>query len=374
MIGLSNKLVDNSMMSTILSTTRNRVSFDQKIKSKSLNYQKNINNAIKNFDRFCLEKYKVSEKQMIEEYRIATQDQLFDSLQDWINWNVERKHPTNMIRMYFSCVKKYLKYQKIELYSEDVKDNLDFPITETKEGYALTKYEIKQILSHASHLNRLRILAQLSGGMRRGEMLQLRKKHFDTSKKRIMVKIPSSITKRKKARTIFLSREITSKIIELLKTKDDEDLIFSTGKPNAINIGEPYQQAIVRYLKKCNLYKKSETGKSMISSHSLRAYFITRFNRHDPILAKYFAGQGNSKDLAMYDKLTDDEKLSYYMKYESDLLIYDDEKDKKQDEIIEALKYQNDRQQKDYGKLEKRYSDVLDIIEELNLREIKCKN
>ncbi len=67
--------------------------------------------------------------------------------------------------------------------------------------------------------------------------------------------------------------------------------------------------------------QKYESGHHKITTHSFRAFFITKVSRHDPNLAKYFAGQEQSRDLLMYDRLTVDEKLENYIKFEPDLLI-----------------------------------------------------
>jgi len=67
----------------------------------------------------------------------------------------------------------------------------------------------------------------------------------------------------------------------------------------------------------------------MINTHSFRAYGITKLSRHDPNFAKKIAGQKGYLD--QYDRITDEEKLNLYMKYEEDLAI--DNSAKKQAEL-----------------------------------------
>ena len=116
-------------------------------------------------------------------------------------------------------------------------------------------------------------------------------------------------------------------MIPRLKNLNDDDKVFSYSNIKLRNIGDSYQQAIIRYLKKTGLVQKYSTGRYKITTHSFRAFFITKVSRHDPNLAKYFAGQEQSRDLLVYDRLTLDERLEKYMEFEPDLLMYDTVKD-----------------------------------------------
>ena len=107
---------------------------------------------------------------------------------------------------------------------------------------------------------------------------------------------------------------------------DEDDRVFFRGKANPANISNHYQLILTKYLKKAGLDQKYESGLHKITTHSFRAYFITKVSRHDPNLAKYFAGQEQARDLLMYDRLTTDERLENYIKFEPDLLIYDNNK------------------------------------------------
>ena len=111
-------------------------------------------------------------------------------------------------------------------------------------------------------------------------------------------------------------------MIPRLKNLNDDDKVFSYSNIKLRNIGDSYQQAIIRYLKKTGLAQKYSTGRYKITTHSFRAFFITKVSRHDPNLAKYFAGQEQSRDLLVYDRLTLDEKLQKYIEFELDLLMY----------------------------------------------------
>jgi len=80
--------------------------------------------------------------------------------------------------------------------------------------------------------------------------------------------------------------------------------------------------------------KYETTNRFMVNTHSFRAYGITKLSRHDPNLAKKIAGQKGYLD--QYDRLTDEEKLELYQKFEIDLIIDNNLKLKKEKQILES--------------------------------------
>lgn len=321
-------MVDISIMSTFLSKTRNRENFEERIESKSRGTQKSTRSAIRNFERFCKTKYGRTIDEVIAEYGNVEMDLVYDSLQEWINWNNQKGICSNSIRTMFSYLKSYLRYHRIRIAKEDVSEQLNFPHIVREERHPISKDEIRRILEISSRGNKIRILAQISSGMRQGEMLQLRKRDLDLTQKRIVVNIPASITKTKKSRVTFFSKEVKVLFMPILKRLDKDDRIFYYAKKNSKkkepkNISHKYQEMLIKYLQRIGLDQRYESGVHKITTHSFRAYFITKVSRHDSNLAKYFAGQEQSGDLLMYDRLTLDEKLEWYMKFEHDLLVYE---------------------------------------------------
>ena len=254
-------------------------------------------------------------------------DLVYESLQEWINWNNTRIH-SNSIPTLFSYIKTYLRYHKIRITKEDVAEQLSFPHKVREEKHPWVKEEIIRILQVCNKNNTIKILAQLSSGMRRGELLQLKKRDLDLGQKRIMVNIPASITKTKRSRVTFFSKEVRPLLMPILRKLADDDRVFFRGKTSPANISNHYQMILTQYLKRAGLDQKYESRRHKITTHSFRAFFITKVSRHDPNLAKYFAGQEQSRDLLMYDRLTADEKLENYIKFEPDLLMYDSDKHK----------------------------------------------
>ncbi len=313
-------MVDINKMSTFLRKSKDRKSFEEMIQTKATSTQNSIRSAIKNFEIFCKEKYGKTIDETITEYQKVEMETVYESLQEWLNWNNKRIYP-NSIPTVFSYMKKYLRYHNIKITKEDVADELNFPHQVNEEKYPLVKEEIRRILEVSNNKNRLKILAQLSSGLRRGELLQLRKIDLDTTQERIIVNVPASITKTKKSRVTFFSKEVTPLLKPILKRLNDENYVFFRGKTKPTNVSNHYQLILTKYLKRINLDQKYESGRHKITTHSFRAFFITKVSRHDPNLAKYFAGQEQARDLLVYDRLTLDEKLKKYIEFESDLLI-----------------------------------------------------
>ena len=213
----------------------------------------------------------------------------------------------------------------IKLDSRDVKSELIFPKILEEELYPLQIEDITKILSAASYDKRGMYLAQISSGMRLGEIVQIRKKDLVLDSDRIMVKIPAKITKSQQARTTFLSKEAEKMIRHTLKKLDDDDLVWGNN-PIPLNNEIAEITNLHRYLSKCGLDMKYDSGQYKINTHSFRAFFITKISRHDPNFAKKLAGQKGY--LLQYDRMTDREKLDKYLEIEKDLIIDPTERQK----------------------------------------------
>ena len=271
----------------------------------------------------------------------TSDEQVYDYLQARINAMQARKMSPITIDTYFGHIKQYLHYRGIKLDSTDIKQCLNFPKKQVEEMRPLELDTFRKILKTCSAKREMLYLAQSSSGMRIGEMVQLRKKDIHTDTARLMVKIPAAFSKTRVARTTFFSAEAAKLVIPRLKRIGDSDLVFGTNNKVQTNVG-----CEVRYLsglqKKMGISDKYETnGRNVITTHSLRAFFITKVSRQDPNMAKYFAGQKGY--LLQYDRQTDAEKLENYMKFEPLLLVSDKARDQ---ERIRELEQENARMRK----------------------------
>ncbi len=279
--------------------------------------------SLKNFEKFYFIKH--GEIDLIKDLKSKKRDQVFNELQAWVNWNGKNLTATTT-KSYFSRIKNYLNFCGIEITSEQIKIKLNFPKNHKERFYAISLDDIDAILRNADYKHNAMFLCQLSSGMRIGELVQLRKNNLAYDNQRFIVDIPSRIAKNKKGRITFFSREASHYLKQLLKNLADNDLIFGTNE-NAFHSEINEEQIFRRILIKTGLTKRYSISKRyQISTHSLRAFFITKVSRHDPNLAHFLSGQESKIYLAQYDRMTDKEMLEIYLKIEPDLIIKDRDK------------------------------------------------
>ena len=265
-------------------------------------------------------------------------DDVYDYLQKCINDMHKRSNSLSTIKVYFGQVKQYLHFRGIKLNPIDIKQSLNFPKLHKEEMRPLGLSTFQSILKNCSRKKEMLYLAQSSSGMRIGEMLQLRKSDVHTNLARLLVRIPAKYTKTGMARTTFFSAEAAKMVMPRLNKIDDGDLVFGTGCD--LNSGVSIEGAYLSKLqKRIGINDKYETnGRNVITTHTFRAYFITKVSRKDPNLAKFFAGQKGY--MLQYDRLSDEEKLALYVEIEPSLLVSDKARDR---ERIRNLENENSK-------------------------------
>ena len=269
---------------------------------------------------------------------LPSDEQVYDYLQAHINAMQARNMSPVSIKAYFCQIKQYLHYRGIKLDSTDIKQCLNFPKKQVEEMRPLEMDTFQKMLNACSAKREMLYLAQSSSGMRIGEMVQIRKKDIRTDAARLMVKIPAAFTKTKVARTTFFSAEAAKLVIPRLKRIGDLDRVFGNGN-DARGNARHEAKYIAELQNRMGICDKYETnGRNVITTHSFRAFFITKVSREDPNLAKYFAGQKGY--LMQYDRLTDAEKLTHYMGFEPSLLVSDKARDR---ERIRNLENENSK-------------------------------
>ena len=152
----------------ILSTTRTKETYRFKIKSQASGSQEGHLIAIDNFEKFSMETY--GKVNIIPDLLKATTNEVFDTLQKWINWNSKRASST--ITVYFSRLRKYLHYMGIKLDSQDIKNELEFKHSVEEELYGLTLDDIRKIFSTLDYETKVQLMCQLSSLLRFGELIK----------------------------------------------------------------------------------------------------------------------------------------------------------------------------------------------------------
>jgi integrase len=348
----------------ILSNTRTKETYRSKIESQSKGSQSGIFLSINNFESFCMQEYGIVN--IIPEMLKSTEIEVYDTLQKWISYmnNTPTKRTgknldPSTVKMYFSRVNVYLRYMGIKLHAEDVKQELSFKRVSQEDKYGLQLDDIHKILDNIYFPMKVQLLCQLSSLTRIGEIVQLRKKHLILDKQNIIVKIPSEIAKLKKARTTFFSKEASAMLRTKLRGLSDNDLVFGSND-NPLLAEQNSGQILRRLLDKIGLDMKNSKDNNDINTHSFRAYGITKLSRHDPNFAKKLAGQKGYLD--QYDRMSDNEKLELYQKYEYELTIDQTKKDK-----VKIERLQEDNKIKMKG-MEDRLESLEALLKEQNKR------
>jgi len=342
---------------------RSRHTFMEKMITKDPKTLRSYKIAINNFENFCMEKY--GKADFISKLKECDNDGLFDFLQSWINYNNKLAPSTSKI--FFSRIKKYLYHRGIKLNAQDINEELEFRTQIYEERYGLTLDDIQTIIKNMRYKHKTQFICQLSSLMRIGELTKLKKKHLISGNQNIIVKIPATIAKLKKGRTTFFSKEASRLLRPLLRKIDDDDLVF--GIKSEVSVA----QVLRRVLTKTSLDMKYESsGDFMINTHSFRAYGITKLSRHDPNFAKKIAGQKGYLD--QYDRITDEEKLALYEKFEIDLLVDNSEKQKAEIRKLELNNSQIEIQSKELKNLQNEFMRMkFDLAELLRKEGTKSK-
>ena len=319
-----------------------RESYFEHISNKSHSHKVNTRIALDWFEKFCLGRFdgktmdivlKDLIKQKYEEPQRHVKN-TYSLLQDFIKSLEIEGHDPSTIRANFNLVKNYLNWYGFEIYTESVKSKLNFPTKIEEEAYALTLDDIQKILNGATPQRRALYLFLSSTGMRIQETLKLRKRDLDFSFERIMVRIAGKYTKTKKPRKTFVTKETEKLLLEILKKKKDDDLIFATNE-DSLKAKHTEEDYFYRLRQRVGLTEKYDNGIHKITLHSFRSWFVTKCNRIDADFGNALAGHG--KYMKKYNRFSDQEKIELYVKAEPTLSIFDHTDSIEQNERIQEL-------------------------------------
>ncbi len=168
--------------------------------------------------------------------------------------------------------------------------------------------------------------------MRIGETVRLRKRRLNLGMGRIMAGIQPASTRRRRSSTAFLGRKAPGLLPRTPDGKRDSDLVFAGAEDPDVAV-RAEASYLGRLVRRIGLGDRHGTnGRLKITTHSLRAFFITRVSRRDPNPARLFAGQRGY--LPQYGRLADGEKLARYAEFEPDLLVRGQRRDRRQGEEL----------------------------------------
>ncbi len=285
---------------------------------QSQNTTRTTDHNLRNFEKFAQSKFNQSSEELMKDSSMDGKDGIITVLQAWINWNLDRKLLPRSIRSMASAIKsKFYKNGGIILNKEDMK-NLTFGKILKEARGIITADMIENLINHSDKKRKVLYMLQSCSAMRIGELLQLKKRHFDFSKDRIQVNLSASMTKSGESRITFVSKECEKLLFPLLKKLEDDQIVF----PNKI---ASEQHAFRRIAEQAGFEETYETtGRSKISTHTLRAYAITQMNKLNLFgFGHVIAGHGFY--MKTYNRRTPEELLEDYIKAEKHLQIFNRE-------------------------------------------------
>jgi len=237
--------------------------------------------ALVTFDRFLSIKFPNIEepKVILELMKIWTDPQTYTKLYQFLNDYVqflisEKLHPTS-IKVYFSFIKSYLRYNGIRIYNEEVKQFVKLPKKTKEARLPLSNENVIKLLEEAENKWKAIILVGISSGARLGEILQSTMKDFDFKAKPITFRIRAYTTKTKQERSTFISKEAYKYIKLIIKGKLPEDFLFiKHWTKDSIRQAEA---SFSQIRKRAGLTEKYETSnRYKINFQATRAFFMTK--------------------------------------------------------------------------------------------------
>lgn len=313
---------------------------DNKIVNLSESSRYNIEYSNRMFSEFCLKKYAQTFDNVIA---AAKKDDdpdelILEVLQDWVN-SVAGKLSYSTLVNYISGINRYLRYQKIRIDQKEI----EWPQNIQEERYAISLGEIEKILRIASYERRAFYLALISTGARPVEITGLRKKDIKLINGKYKALIPAHLTKKKIARTVFFSREVSPYLTTLLRRRQNEnDSVFSQSTNPAT--ARETEGKMFRYY--CNKLESEDdrfaaryesTGYHKINLYCFRGYFFTKVLRavgDDTAHAMI----GHGAYLQQYQRRTDEEKKELWDEIESEILVHEDKKKEAKTEMENKLR------------------------------------
>jgi len=319
-------------------------------RGNSKGYENLTRSVITDVDRFCNKQYGKKTDDVVIDLKKdldVTNDPglALKFLQDYIDW-LDVDHPDVLIkwnphqkqgrplkkktplaiRNYVSRVRKFIKMcGGIRIDDGDYGDYLTFPADDNdEEAEPLQKAELRLIIDSATTPKRKAMYMFMKDTRARIlETMRVKKKYIDLSTNPVTVTLPKSIVKGKKMkRVLYLTRETTPGIRQLLKDLDDEDLVFATNS-NDMLARDNEEHVWNRLMKNLKFNEKYENGFLKKNLHSIGAFCITQIKEATKD-ADYAHGYGgHTQYLHQYIRLTDERKIELFRQAEPYLSIFE---------------------------------------------------
>lgn len=255
-------------------------------------------------------------------------------LDEYVGYLVKVEVAPHTTKNYLSAVKKWLRFEEVEINNDKVRDMVELP-----RQYAITSdriptpEELRDLVMVSKNRGKALVTILASSGMRIGETLSLRVKDIDFAQIPTRIHLRAEATKDRQERWCFVSDEAAALLRDYLGSRiSQKDSYVFLGRHQGLDgNGTPFKQGgrevknkpisywdadviFTTALRNAGLVEKDDHGRDTIHIHCLRKFFFTRMlavlGRE---ITEALVGHKEYLDSA-YRRYTLDELGSHYLK------------------------------------------------------------
>jgi len=345
----------------------------------------NVETSLVQFDRFCMSKFNRDLDMVLEDLKKECDvEKVYSLFNGFVIW-ASQDHPEIVvyrgryktipyafkvlnpvtIRRYLNNIRAYFEeVGGFELSDRRMSKRVKIPKAPKADLEPIERDELRMLCDVASAKNKTLYMTLKDSGMRIGEACAIRKRDVDTTKNPIEIHIPAIITKTKRARTTFVTRETKPLLLRRLAEIKDNDLVFGSNEDNirAVNTAntafEYYRKLIAPIMPRFG-EKYEHNGIHKITLHALRAYTSTQCAEAvDEAFGHMIIG--HSRYLEQYIR-NQNKVVEKYKRAESHLMIYESIEVVDQDERVKKLEEEQQKARQDMMALTKIMSELSEI-------------
>lgn len=275
---------------------------EQFLAEKSKAQKKQIESALSHLDRFTKDYYKLGGLQVLADLgREKREDKTIIFFSQFLYW-MQLDHPEIVIKcgknynrtrtfkgLAPRTLRSYTRYLRevledcygLEINERRFRKKVRIPKVEEYDPEPCTKADFRLICEYAETPKRILYMTLKDSGMRIGEACALRVRDIDFSKDPVEIHLSATITKTKKARTTYVTRETAPILHNFVLRKGKDERVFS--KNEEIDIAVKAEEQAFRRIRKQigvdypHFLERYETnGFHKKNLHAMRAYTATQ--------------------------------------------------------------------------------------------------
>jgi len=324
-------------------------------KSKSKASLRNTKSILNSFDTFCKHSYSKDGDTVIQDLKKESEGKVITVLQSWIDFMqidhpdimitrarnskakpLQKRHPSSVL-LYFHKIKTTMLDMGVKFDERAMLRRVSLPIVEEElEPEPFLHPEIRLFCDAASYKRKILYMSLKDSAMRIGEAVAIRKRDVNLKKNPVEIYLSAKITKKRRARIVYITRETKPGLASLMNKIGPDDLIFGESENvlDAVNAEEGAMQRLREKLGKLEKYEHNGRYKKNI--HSFRAFTATQASE---FINEDFAHGllGHKKYLGSYIR-NQEKNATKYKKLEAYLMIYERYETVDNSEEVEQLR------------------------------------